>query len=179
MRYKFKDIPEEGRLVELTFDRPFLKDALEATDADLDQTSGSARLQLHRARDQVVVRGELTARVALPCGLCLRTVTLPIRAPVQVTFVAREPEEPATEDDPFGDDLERFDGQTIDVAPTLREQLILNLPMAPRCSEECRGLCPVCGQDLNRVDCGHARGAVTEEASVDPRLQALRNLKLK
>lgn len=179
LRYKFKDIPEAGQSVELTIDRPFLKDALEAADADLEQTKVSARLQLHKAREQVVVRGELSAVVALPCGLCLRTVAVPIKAPVQVTFVPDDSEEPATEDDPFSEDLERFDGQTIDVAPTLREQLILNLPMAPRCSDECRGLCPTCGQDLNRVDCGHARGAAADEAPVDPRLQALRDLKLK
>lgn len=42
----------------------------------------------------------------------------------------------------------------VDLEPLARESLILDLPLAPLCSEDCRGLCPTCGADLNQGDCG-------------------------
>ena len=46
------------------------------------------------------------------------------------------------------------DGQ-IDLAPLLREYALLEIPIQPLCSPDCRGLCPECGENRNRVDCGH------------------------
>ncbi len=44
----------------------------------------------------------------------------------------------------------------IDLAPLLREYALLEIPITPICKPECKGLCPVCGEDLNKADCGHA-----------------------
>jgi uncharacterized protein len=46
------------------------------------------------------------------------------------------------------------DGQ-IDLEPLLREYALLEFPISPVCKPDCRGLCPVCGENLNRTDCGH------------------------
>lgn len=56
------------------------------------------------------------------------------------------------------DDLYYFTGDCLELAPMLREQLILASPMHPLCSEECCGLCPHCGKDLNEglCRCGEA-----------------------
>jgi uncharacterized protein len=43
----------------------------------------------------------------------------------------------------------------IDLAPLLREYAILEIPINPLHDPDCKGLCPVCGQDLNIRDCGH------------------------
>jgi len=53
------------------------------------------------------------------------------------------------------------DGQ-IDLAPLLREYAMLEVPIQPLCSPDCKGLCQVCGENLNHVDCGHRWG---EDAS--------------
>lgn len=45
----------------------------------------------------------------------------------------------------------------IDLAPLIREYALLEFPINPTCRADCRGLCPVCGQDLNVRDCGHRR----------------------
>jgi uncharacterized metal-binding protein YceD (DUF177 family) len=45
-------------------------------------------------------------------------------------------------------------GEHIDLAPLTREALLLNLPLAPLCREDCAGLCPRCGADLNAGPCG-------------------------
>ena len=46
------------------------------------------------------------------------------------------------------------DGQ-IDLEPLLREYALLEFPISPVCKPDCKGLCPVCGENLNRTDCGH------------------------
>ncbi|MBN2550898.1 MAG: DUF177 domain-containing protein [Anaerolineales bacterium] len=58
----------------------------------------------------------------------------------------------------------------IDLAPMLREEMILAIPISPLCKPDCKGLCPVCGENLNETTCNH------EDDDIDPRLSALRSL---
>jgi uncharacterized protein len=66
-----------------------------------------------------------------------------------------EPEEEADEED----ELYWYQGDHLDLVPMLREQVILAAPMQPICREDCLGLCPQCGQNLNerRCDCPPAQ----------------------
>jgi uncharacterized protein len=43
----------------------------------------------------------------------------------------------------------------IDLEPLLREYALLEIPISPVCKPDCKGLCPLCGEDLNQVNCGH------------------------
>src|SRR5690606_41706177 len=65
-----------------------------------------------------------------------------------------------------------YDGTEVDLAPAVREQILLTLPMSALCKDDCRGLCQVCGQDLNERECGCDRRVT------DPRWAALRSVKL-
>ncbi|HJV09433.1 MAG TPA: DUF177 domain-containing protein, partial [Acidimicrobiales bacterium] len=47
----------------------------------------------------------------------------------------------------------RLGHDSVDLEPLVREALVLDLPLAPLCEEDCRGLCPTCGADLNLGDC--------------------------
>jgi len=58
----------------------------------------------------------------------------------------------------------------IDLSPLVREYMLLDIPIKPLCSTDCKGLCPVCGENLNETQCGHT----TE--SIDPRLAVLKSL---
>ena len=69
-------------------------------------------------------------------------------------------------------DHEVFDGKTINLATIVREQVLLALPMSVVCKEDCRGLCPICGQDQNQSACD------CERHVPDPRFAALKNIKL-
>jgi uncharacterized protein len=69
-------------------------------------------------------------------------------------------------------DEEPFDGHTLDLEPTLREQILLALPMDTLCGESCRGLCPSCGENLNDATCD------CQPDMADPRWAKLRELKL-
>lgn len=74
--------------------------------------------------------------------------------------------------DPETVDEEPYEGRELDLRPALREQILLSLPPPPLCSEDCQGLCPVCGKDLNEGDCGH------EKTVPDPRWAALKDIHL-
>ena len=58
----------------------------------------------------------------------------------------------------------------IDLAPLVREYMWLAFPIKPLCTPECKGLCPICGANLNHEDCGH-----TIE-HIDPRWEVLKSL---
>ena len=63
-----------------------------------------------------------------------------------------------------------IDRYVIDLGEVMREQFFLALPMKPLCRPECKGLCPICGANRNRQECG------CREEWVDPRLAGLKNL---
>ena len=174
MRYKIKDIPSEGLLVEQEIPRSLFTDALERTEADLAATTGSVRVDLSKDReDNVFARGDLKALVTVPCASCLGPALVKISAPIKMTFVA-DGAEPSEAEDPLDDvDVSTHDGEEVDLGAVIREQIILALPMSPHCRDNCAGLCATCGQNKNERDCGHKAPALE-----DPRFAALKNLKL-
>lgn len=172
MRYKIKDIPSEGLLVQTDLPRTLFADALEGTDADLDGATGNIRVELSKDRDDnVFAHGDVKALFNVPCALCLAPSLVKISAPLKMTFVSGDA---VDSDDPL-DDLEvsSHDGLEVDLGAIIREQIILGVPMSPRCRENCAGLCATCGQNKNERDCGH-KPPVLE----DPRLAVLKNLKI-
>jgi uncharacterized protein len=124
----------------------------------------------------VSLRGRVQTVVACVCGACLKRFTVPLSVEVTEDFGPRTAPEAALaagagEEHELtgGDFLVPVDaGDTIDVTEVIRQHVLLALPLAPRCREECPGLCPQCGADLNDGPCGCA---VDE---VDPRLDVLR-----
>lgn len=58
----------------------------------------------------------------------------------------------------------------IDLAPLVREEMLLAIPISPLCREDCKGLCPICGENLNETTCHH------DDESIDPRLSVLKAL---
>ena len=67
---------------------------------------------------------------------------------------------------------ETYTGKVIDLDPLVREQILLEVPEYPVCDEQCKGLCPVCGANLNDRECGCDRHVP------DPRWAGLKNVKL-
>jgi uncharacterized protein len=62
------------------------------------------------------------------------------------------------------------DDLRIDLAPLIREYLHLDMPINPICKSDCKGLCPICGENLNQLSCNH-----NDEIS-DPRFAVLKTL---
>jgi uncharacterized protein len=137
--------------------------------------AGSAQVQgrIERNGQEIDLVGELMAQVDLACDRCLKTIRFPIQASFEAGFVPAvdwraSPEHELREDDLK---LSTFDGETIDLTELAREEILLAIPGHVLCSETCKGLCPVCGGDLNQVDCK------CTERQVDPRWAALKDVR--
>lgn len=106
----------------------------------------------------VVVRGHVAAPWVGECRRCLAPLTGEAVAEVDEVFVA-DPEEGQTWP------IER---DRVDLEPLARQALVLELPLAPLCRPDCKGLCPRCGADLNLGPCGCAPSeADTRWAALD------------
>ena len=122
-------------------------------------------LHLWRTTEGIWVRGSLAAGVDLQCVRCLASCAQVVEIELDERF--RFPPIPASEADtvyPIEPD------HRIDLTPALRELVIVSTPMHVLCREDCAGLCPVCGKDLNEGPCD------CEVDDVDPRMAALKAL---
>jgi uncharacterized protein len=116
--------------------------------------------------------GRVTATLELECGRCVEPFTIPVDASFDLRYVPQTANKGAGQREIGEDDLATayYRDGVLDLVELVREQFQLALPMKPLHDEACRGLCPECGANLNRTDCGHSP---TWE---DPRLAALKGL---
>jgi uncharacterized protein len=156
-----------------------MRDALGAPDDDPDAGHGVAEFDLYAEGSHVFASGTFQGDLTVACSRCVNPVKLVIDEKLLVTFMPLH-EMPAEADDESeegmevgDDDLDLFpyEGDVVDLEPLLREQFVLSIPYAPLCKEDCKGLCPQCGIDRNTGTC-------TCSAPIDPRLAALKGLKL-
>jgi uncharacterized protein len=125
-------------------------------------------VHLERLDERVLVRAHASADLVAECGRCLAPVTAALPIDFELTFVPAESladeQLPAVEDkghhpvagsfDLEAAEEEVYTGKVIDLDPALREQVLLALPGYPVCQESCKGLCTVCGGNLNEKACG-------------------------
>ncbi len=130
------------------------------TDVDPDEPV-RVEVTLQSFSGGVHVRGQLSTTwhgVCRRCGVVVREET---SVPVKERYV----EHPGPEDE----EAYTFEHDILDLAPLVHELILLDLPLAPLCRPDCRGLCTVCGGDRNETDCDCA-------APLDPRWATLDGL---
>lgn len=129
---------------------------------DLD-IIGTVRTEgrMSNAGDVLLLEATMSTQVRRTCGRCLKEFTAVTKAEVVEKFYPASAEN--IEQDAFV-----YDSDVIEITEPLREGLLLAEPLQALCSPDCRGLCPVCGANLNDGDCG------CDRFTVDPRLAALK-----
>ena len=113
------------------------------------------------------------------CVRCLEDTSLEISGDLRYLYYLRstagETEESEEEIEEFADympvDVEYF-GRVLDILPQVEESIFSLLPTKVLCKEDCKGLCPSCGKNLNEGECG------CKNDDADPRLSALRDFKI-
>ena len=165
MKIIVSEIPEEGLELEL-------KDDIQS-DAVKIVSAVTAVLRLDKVGENVLAKGALRADAELQCARCLKLFPLRISSQVNVVYHPAKDIAKAEQHQLKGDELDTvfYSNDLIETDDLLREQLILNLPMKPLCSQDCRGFCPKCGSDLNVSGCS------CESKDMDPRFEVLKKLK--
>jgi len=131
------------------------------------------RITFYRSGQEILLAGSLQGRFEGCCSRCLEVFDFTVEKKFEIVLAPdsmamdRKKELNKAE---MG--LSFYQGAEIDVAPLVREQILLSLPIRPLCTEECRGLCAGCGVNLNSEAC---RCAPPE---VDERLAVFRSLRL-
>ena len=129
--------------------------------------------RINRSDHEVRVSGQITARAELDCDRCLKGIEVPIEASFDVSYVAAQDyvETDAAELQAEDLSLSVYEDQAIEVDDLVREQVLLALPTRALCTEDCKGLCPICGANRNEMSCE------CEAAETDPRWKALKDLR--
>jgi len=132
-------------------------------------------LTVVREAGHIRVKGGVAVRMRFACSRCL----IPFESEISSAFTIFYTK--GSRNDFDEDEVElaeedlvsvSYDGDEIDLAPEIAEQVIMELPFKPLCNEGCRGLCVTCGADLNEGDCG------CERASLNLKFSALKNFKV-
>lgn len=124
-------------------------------------------LRLESVTEGVLVSGTITAPLVGECSRCLEPITDDVIVDLQELFAYPNS---ATDETAEQDEVSRLVGSLLDLAPVLRDAVVLALPLVPLCREDCPGLCATCGERLDRLPAGHSH-----ELS-DPRWAALAQL---
>jgi uncharacterized protein len=133
----------------------------------------SLTFDIFKDKQQFRLVGRVETTLELPCSRCLEPFTLPVEQTFDLRYQPHALNAGEGEREIEEDDLTTafYEDDEIDLGQLMREQFYLALPMKPLCADDCKGLCPVCGTNLNRGACGCKRGWD------DPRMAALRELK--
>jgi uncharacterized protein len=130
---------------DIHFDLP---DFTFSPDFQASQIQGLVRL--NRITQGVFINGEFHAQVVMECVRCLSEFTQTLTTSFQELYTLRY--------QPLADSgLVIPEDNNIDLAPILREYLMIEMPIKPLCKPDCLGLCVVCGQDLNAGPCEHSQ----------------------
>jgi uncharacterized protein len=122
---------------------------------------------------EVSVSGQIEARAQVECDRCLKQIELPVSADFALDYITGADYESSYAAALSEDEMSVavFDGEAIDVDEIVKEQILLAVPARTLCRDDCKGICPECGTDLNAGDCA------CEPGEVDPRWAALKNFK--
>jgi uncharacterized protein len=134
-------------------------------------------VKVTRVSHDLLVQGDVSADVDLECSRCLDHFSLPVSAKLEEKYLPTVDVETgravsrilADEDDTAFDINANHE---IDLTEPVRQALLVSLPMRPLCREDCAGLCPTCGKNLNDGPCD------CEPETVDNRWASLQELKI-
>lgn len=120
----------------------------------------------HRKKGECEIKGSTTFIITAPCDRCLKETDVPI----DVEFDKRVFVKGNNANDDESDQMNYIDGYNLDVDKLLYNEILVGWPMKILCSENCQGICSVCGQNLNEGTC-HC-----EDTSIDLRMSVIRDV---
>jgi uncharacterized protein len=122
------------------------------------------RLRLESVMEGVLVSGQVDVPVTGQCARCLEPVTDTLELDVQELYAYEGSTTEATSEE---DEVRRIDGEHLDLAPLVRDAVVLTLPLSPTCTPDCAGLCVDCGERLDDLPPDHSHEVI------DPRWAGL------
>ena len=119
----------------------------------------------NKAKGEVLLQGEISLVCEVPCGRCLKPVKVPFELKVEEYLkesIIGTPE--------AADEMSFVTGYELDTDALVGNEIMINWPMKVLCHEACKGICTVCGKNLNEGDCG------CDTFVPDPRMAVIKDI---
>ena len=155
MAIKINDIPPEGLTVELA-------EQLDLFDTGTTSTAFMSVLSIKPMEGGIFhISGRVKSNPQLECSRCLERFTFGIDTELSIDLAPMSSLSTDGEHELVrGElDVEFYEGDEIEPLDIIKEQLLISIPMVPLHGPDCKGLCSVCGADLNKTECGHQQNA--------------------
>ena len=165
-----KDPVGSYRHVDVVADLEELAPEIDLAESDEPSTI-AGRVRLMRTNQGVLVQGVLTGETHVACARCLDPVPVDLDVQLEEVFVPTidmatgKSIKPEEEDQALWIDEHHI----LDLSEVLRQDVLLEVPTHALCKEDCRGLCPECGTNLNEASCEC-------KPDIDPRWSSLTDL---
>ena len=145
MKVLISEIPDEG----LDFAHE------ETVESDTIISPIKARLKIMKIGSEVIVKGEVVADIRLQCSRCVADFYPVLSVPVDVVYHPLDELKGEERHEILNGELDMdfYSGDEMDITTLMKEQILLNIPMKPLCTDSCRGMCRTCGKNLNEGDC--------------------------
>jgi uncharacterized protein len=156
MKILISEIPHEGIDVERE----------ETVESDTIISPIKAKLKIMKIASEVIVKGEVVADIKLQCSRCIKDFEHELSVPVDVVYHPLDELKGEERHEIMSGELDMdfYSGDEMDIMTLMKEQILLNIPMKPLCSDLCKGICRTCGNETKE---GHSgRGNSQNSASV-------------
>ena len=143
MKIQVSRVPDEGLKLEGTYDSLTLDIAREdAHPAAPVSLQGLAR----KEEDELIVEANVRCVLECTCARCLTCFESVIKKDCFFTYDVSA-------------------RHVVDITDDVRQEVMLDFPLIPVCQDDCRGLCPRCGHNLNESDCAHQLGMEDDQGA--------------
>ncbi len=148
-----ENLPKDGSRVDV-----YIKEG----NVSVEEITGDVHVNamVHRSGNSYDVKGFEEYDLRLTCSRCLKDIKQHEKRNFHLEF-KKKANYAADVGLPRENELTEVEyiveNNCIDLGSFLRDEIILSVPMKPLCSEECKGLCPICGVNLNKITCKHSK----------------------
>ena len=121
----------------------------------------------HVKQKELLITGKAKLVLEIPCDRCLEPTQVPFKLNFTKNVDLQDSEDVQADE---LDEKNYIDGFNLDVDKLLYNEILIGWPMKVLCDEDCKGICNVCGQNLNKGSCD------CEDTSLDPRMSVIRDV---
>lgn len=168
------DVDAGGKDFDFKVRAAWVRGVLEDCEATTSGKDGQLTVRVSKSGHDFVLRGRLSAELEVPCGRCLGPTRFTVDQDLSLLFVPQKSMKRSSKE---GEEVEisaedadtyPYEGETLVLDDIVRDELVLETPMIPLCSEDCPGIRPADGV---------AEASPSESDKIDPRLAPLMRFK--